>query len=99
MGILAVDRLLAQLEENLESAKLSLKRESMIRCDVEAREVNIDPLSRTGRTLVPSESVRQGPENRRSHLQETGNRFFPSLQTDDRTHTILGHLNSLSLWP
>jgi hypothetical protein len=30
MDITAVDRLLAQLEENLEAAKLSLKRKSMI---------------------------------------------------------------------
>jgi hypothetical protein len=39
MGVSAVERLLAQLEENLEAAKLSLKRELMIRCDGEVRDV------------------------------------------------------------
>ena len=80
MDITAVNRLLAQLEENLEAAKLSLKRELMIRTCSSLRE--IDPLSRTRRTIVSGQSVRQRSEIRRSHLQETGDRYFWSLQTN-----------------
>jgi hypothetical protein len=76
MDTTAVDRLLAQLKENLEAAKLSLKRELMIRKGSSRRE--IDPLSRTRRTPVSGQSVRQRSENRSSHLQETGNRSFKS---------------------